>query len=77
MGPIGIAEIIMILIVLALLAIPVGIIIAIVWYFFLRNKTNPSEYMAARLSEIDQLRAKNLITDAEYEVKRRQILGGN
>jgi len=30
---------------------------------------------ATRLAQLDQLRAKGLVTEAEYDAKRREILG--
>ncbi|MEO7339681.1 MAG: hypothetical protein ABI073_02285 [Luteolibacter sp.] len=69
----------MIFIVLAMLALPVGVAIALIWFFSSRNK--PPQYpqgpgIQERLLEIDALRAKNLISDAEHEEKRKQILNG-
>ena len=78
MGPIGMPEMFMIFIVLALLAVPVVIVIALVWYFGSRNKppqlpSGPSRPLD-RLAELEALRSRNLISDAEHEEKRRQIL---
>ena len=79
MGPIGMPE--MIVISIVLLAIPAGIVIALVWYFSLRRK--PSQLaqppqipksIQDRLLEIDGLRSQNLISETEYEEKRKQIL---
>jgi len=78
MGPIGMPEIIMIFIVIFLLAVPVGGVIALVWYFFSRKR--PPQFpqgpksVQERLSEIDDLRSRNLISEAEHEEKRKQIL---
>lgn len=76
-------EIIVIFVVLIMLAIPVGIVIALVWYFSSRNKPpqaiqppKVSKSSQDRLSEIDELRSQNLISEAEYDEKRRQILNG-
>ncbi len=81
MGPIGMPEMIVILIVM--LAIPVGIVIALVWYFCSRSKppqlAQPPQIQKStqeRLSEIDGLRSQNLISEVEYEEKRRLILSG-
>jgi cytochrome c-type biogenesis protein CcmH/NrfG len=81
MGPIGMPELIMIVVVLIMLAIPVGIVVALVWYFSSRSKppqlTQPQQVLRStqdRLAEIDSLRSQNLISEAEYEEKRRQIL---
>jgi hypothetical protein len=75
------SEIIMIFVVLILLAIPVGIAIALVWYFSNRGKPSlpglPSQAPKAieqRLAELDGLRSRNLVSEAEYEEKRSQIL---
>ena len=67
----------MIIILIVFLAIPVGIIIALVWYFSSRRKSLQPPALASiqdRLLEIDALRSKNLITDAEHEEKRKMIL---
>jgi hypothetical protein len=79
MGPLGMPEIFMIFVVLIMLAIPVGIAIVLIWYFSSRNKPpqlpQGSRSIEERLSEIDGLRARNLISEAEHDEKRRQILG--
>jgi cytochrome c-type biogenesis protein CcmH/NrfG len=74
-------ELIMIVVVLILLAIPVGIVIALVWYFSSRSKPHPMaqapqnpKSTQQRLAEIESLRSQNLLTEAEYEEKRRHIL---
>lgn len=72
-------ELIMIFIVLAMLALPVGVAVTLLWFFSSRNKPQlhpqgPS--IQERLLEIDDLRANNLISDAEHEEKRKQILNG-
>jgi len=74
---------IMIFVMLILLAIPAGIVIALVWYFSSRSRPpqmiQPPQVpksIQERLSEIDGLRSRNLISEAEYEEKRRQILSG-
>ncbi len=73
-------EIVMILIMLLMLAVPVGVVLALVWYFTMRKKPPQLTPMAAspqqRLLEIDELRSKGLISEAEYEEGRRRILGG-
>lgn len=80
MGPLGMPEIIMIFIVLAMLIIPVGVVIALVWYFSSRSKS--SQFPAGpttvqeRLLAIEALRSQNLISDTEHEEKRKQILKG-
>lgn len=71
-------EFIMILIMIVILAIPSGIIVAVVWYFSARTKAAQAPPMRAsiqdRLLELDALRSKNLISNVEYEEKRRQLL---
>jgi len=71
-------EIIMIFVVLVMLAISVGVVIALIWYFSSRSKPpqllHGSKSIQQRLSEIDGLRSQNLISEAEHEEKRRQIL---
>jgi uncharacterized membrane protein len=76
-------ELIMIFMVLIILAIPVVIVIALVWYFSSRSKppqlTQPPEVLRSaqdRLAEIDSLRSQNLISETEYEERRRQIISG-
>lgn len=73
----------MIFLVLTILAIPVGIVIALVWYFSSLSKpqqmNQPPQIPRStqeRLSEIEDLRSKNLISEAEYEEKRKRILNG-
>jgi hypothetical protein len=79
MGPLGMPEIIMIFVVLIMLAIPVGIAIVLIWYFSSRSKPpqlpQGPKSIQERLSEIDGLRSRNLISEAEHDEKRRQILG--
>jgi flagellar basal body-associated protein FliL len=71
-------EMIVIFVVLIVLAIPVGIAIALIWYFSSRSKPpqlpQGSKNVQERLTEIDGLRSRNLISDAEHEEKRKQIL---
>lgn len=81
MGSLGTPEIILIFVVLIMLAIPIGIAIAVVWYFASRRKQpqpiRPPQLPKGnqeRLSEIEELRSRNLISESEYEEKRRQIL---
>lgn len=82
-GPIGGPEIIMILVVLFLLAVPVVIVVAVLMMSNSRNKgplppmpPPPLPSVESRLAEIDSLRARNLISEAEHEEKRKQIIGG-
>lgn len=73
-------EILMIFVILVLLAIPVAIAIALFFYFNSRGKSAQlpaqSGNIQAKLSEIEALKAKNLITDSEYEAKRKQMIDG-
>lgn len=73
-------EIIMIFVALVLLAIPVAIAIGLIFYFNSRGRSAPlpaqARHTQARLLELDALKAKNLITDAEYEEKRRRLIDG-
>ena len=74
----------MIFVVLILLALPAGIAIVLLWYFYLkRNKppqpTQPPQVPRStqdRLSELDGLRSQKLISETEYEERRRHILSG-
>lgn len=40
-----------------------------------RKATQQTADVATRLSELDQLRARGLVTEAEYDAKRAEILG--
>lgn len=75
MGPIGLPEMIIVLI---MLAIPVVIVAAIVWFLVVRKRQilPPPNYTSIqeRLTELDALKSKNLISELEYEEKRKQIL---
>lgn len=67
----------LIILMIVFLAILVGSIIALVWYFSSRRKplqppAPPS--IQDKLVEIDALRSNNLITGAEHEEKRKMIL---
>ncbi len=83
MGPIGTPELVLIFVVLIMLAFPVGIVIALVWYFSSRRRppqvAQPPPVLRStqdRLEEIGSLRSQNLISETEYEERRRQILSG-
>jgi hypothetical protein len=84
LGPIGGPEMIIILVVLFLLGGSAVLVIFLVLHF---NKKNPypsvpptlptgPQSTQARLTELDSLKSQNLISEAEYEEKRKQILGG-
>lgn len=70
-------ELIIVLLVLALIAAPV-IIVAVI-LAAKRNSPPPVPPklpgVESRLAEIESLRARNLITDEEYQEKRKQIIG--
>lgn len=81
MGPIGMPELIVIFMALIFLALPVGLVIVLVWYLSTRSKRSqrdqalqPPKSAEDRLSELEGLRSQHLISEAEYEEKRRQIL---
>jgi hypothetical protein len=80
MGQIGMPEIIVIFIVLAMIAIPICLALGLIWYFSSRKKEPqmaPDPGSAQdRLLELESLRSKGLISDAEHEEKRRKILSG-
>jgi hypothetical protein len=63
-------EMIMIVIVLIMLGVSAGIVFALVWYFSPRRKAarlpQGPRGVAERLSELDDLRSRNLITESEY-----------
>jgi hypothetical protein len=59
-----------------------GIAIALGWYFSTRGKApqpvlppQVPKSIEERLSELDGLRTRNLISEAEYAEKRSQLLG--
>lgn len=76
LGPIGGPEIIMIMVVLFLLVLPAVIVIVV-----LKFSGKPSHQpmppplpQQKRLMELEALKASNLISEAEYEQKRKEIL---
>jgi hypothetical protein len=84
MAPIGLPEVIVIAVALILLVLPLGIAAALLWYFVLRRQprqvVEPPKCTGSiqdRLSEIDRLRARNLISETEHAEKRRRILDEN
>ena len=84
LGPIGGPEMIMILVVLFLLVGPVLLAVFLILHFSKKKAALsippalpgglPSTQ--ARLLELDVLKSQNLISESEYEEKRKQILGG-
>lgn len=80
MGPLGMPEIIMIFLILFILFVTMGGGIALVWYLSSRRKPpqlpQGPKSVQERLSELDDLRSRHLISEAEHEEKRKQILGG-
>jgi len=83
LGPIGGPELIVLLIIGFLLFIPVAIIIGLVLYLNRKSSTPTAPPMPpaapsstqARLTELESLKSRNLISESEYEEKRKQILG--
>lgn len=78
MGPIGMPEMIMILIVgILVLGLPALIAIGVLLYTR-RNSPPPASppppSRETRLAELDSLRQKNLITEAEHQQQRKRIL---
>lgn len=81
MGPVGMPEIIVILIVgLMVLGLPALIAIGVLLYTR-RNSSRPGPPSTSlpasretRLAELDSLREKNLITEAEHQEQRKRIL---
>ena len=84
LGPIGGPELIILLIIGFLLFIPVAIIICVALYF--NRKSSPptpspipstvEPSIQARLEELESLKSRNLISESEYEEKRKEILSG-
>ncbi len=73
LGPLGIPEMIMILVILVIIALPVVIIVALAS----KKGSAPSMHSPTaekQLAELEDLRQKNLITEEEYTEKRRIIL---
>lgn len=71
----------MIFLVLVMLAMPLGGVVALVWYFSSRSRPPQlvlppqiPKNIPERLSEMEDLRARNLISEAEYEEKRNHLL---
>ena len=71
----------MIFVSLIMLAIPIVIVFALVRYFSSRSRSSQlaqppqsPKTIQDRLFELDGLRYQNLISEAEYEEKRRHIV---
>ena len=78
MGPLGMPELIIILLVLVgLVAVPAIIIAVILAAKRSGSPPAPSgnRSVEIRLAEVESLRARNVITDEEYQEKRKQIIG--
>ena len=60
----------------AMLLIALAVVLTVVYLARRRpaSSGNPTD-PAARLAQLDQLRAQGLVTEAEYDAKRREILG--
>jgi hypothetical protein len=71
-------EMIVIFFVVIVLAGSAAVVIGLVWYFSRKSQTSQNlqspKDVQVRLAEIDGLRSRNLISQAEYEEKRRRIL---
>lgn len=76
MGPLGMPEMIMILLVLGLIAVPVIIVVVILATKRSGPPPAPPQIpgVEIRLAELESLRARNVITDEEYQEKRKQII---
>jgi hypothetical protein len=74
MGPIGMPEMIVVFLFFGVIALIVVVVVAS------KSRKGPSAGFSRsnsaqeRLSEIDALRKKNLITEVEYEAKRKGIV---
>jgi hypothetical protein len=83
LGPIGGPEIIMILLVLILLVGPAVVIVGVLLYMDRKKRASqlsspppPLPSTQVRLQELESLKAQGLVSEAEYQEKRQQILGG-
>lgn len=81
MGPLGMPEIIVLLIVgLLVLGLPALIAIGILLYSRKNSAPPPppppSPNRESRLAELDSLREKNLISETEHQEQRKRILEG-
>jgi antitoxin component of RelBE/YafQ-DinJ toxin-antitoxin module len=82
MGAIGIQEILVILMIIAMLGLPALIAIAVVLWVTKRNQSSSNmpldvstpEKREKRLEELKALRERDLISEAEYTEKRAQII---
>jgi len=78
MGPIGMPELIILGIIVPMLALGIFIIILIVKKLDKsRNPIQPDNQQStveARLAKIEAFKSEGLITDTEYQEKRKQIL---
>jgi hypothetical protein len=76
--PLGIPEIVVLLVILA---VPVGLVLLVLFLVKVTQRQTPPQMMIPpptseqRLKELDALKAQNLVTDEEYEAKRKEILG--
>lgn len=80
MGPLGMPEIIMILIV-GIIVLGIPAVIALVVIFATRRNNGPTPPQnpplvdrESRLLELESLKDKNLISDPEYQEQRKRIL---
>jgi hypothetical protein len=76
--PLGIPEIVVLLVILA---VPVGLVLLVLFLVKITQRQAPPQMMippptsGQRLKELDALKAENLVTAEEYEAKRKEILG--
>ena len=75
--PIGLPEIVVLLFILA---IPVGLVLLVLFLVKITQRPAPPQITHAtiteqRLQELDTLKAQGLVTHEEYEAKRKEILG--
>ena len=75
--PIGLPEIVVLLFILA---IPVGLVLLVLFLVKITQRPAQPHIMPPagpeqRLQELDALKAQNLISEEEYDAKRKEILG--
>ena len=75
--PIGLPEVVVLLFILA---IPVGLVLLVLLLVKITQRPAPPQITPAsiteqRLQELDTLKIQGMVTDEEYEAKRKEILG--
>lgn len=64
-----------IIVILFLLAVPIAVVVGVLVIVKMTRGRRPPQPMAAqRLQELDELRTRKLVTEEEYERKRKEIL---